>query len=292
MKAILLTLFSFLTITFLYAVQLPNSDFSQWTDDRGFDEPIAWENSDFYIHAFTPNGPFGVNKSTMANQGDYSVQLVTFNRTDIDGAEGNYPAFIQKGMSVSQKPHVLRGSVQTNLLPGDSAAVGISAYKNNVLIGEGAALFGGTTQSFAPFEAVISYTEEGTPDSIVVVAISTIYNQFTEGEIHIDYVSLDYTAVSARDIASKNLQKRVVRAGPNPVTNRFFILVETDRTTSFEINLYDVLGTRVYQQTIPQVERGNKEISIDIPNHLSNGMYIFEVKSADFRHTNRISIRR
>lgn len=136
-------------------------------------------------------------------------------------------------------------------------------------------VFGGSSGTFdvlvnGNFVGTIDYSDtEGTftiPNINVENNVSVVINGNSTGSNRVIFDNLSYTCYSVLNIEEFNTDS--IKLHPNPVKNNLTIDLKSDVSTDIEI--YDILGKRVYRSTL------NKTSTINLQS-LKTGIYIVKI---------------
>ena len=91
-----------------------------------------------------------------------------------------------------------------------------------------------------------------------------------------------------REIASSSIK---IKAYPNPATDFLNLSFDLDNSSDVSIEFYNVLGSRVYQQSLGYMWAGFNEARVDVTN-LPSGIYVATLKNGNNQSTVRVKITR
>ena len=91
------------------------------------------------------------------------------------------------------------------------------------------------------------------------------------------------------EVGIENIEVAVkdVRIYPTPFTEKLNIDIMMDRASQLRINLYDLNGQLLSEQTV-QVQQGINNISLNNVSHLKQGVYLLSITSNDYSKTFKV----
>jgi len=157
---------------------------------------------------------------------------------------------------------------------GVSSCGGLSIPKYNAI---GAAL---ETRSITgiPFYPTSAVEWKFVTSSIISAQLTTgfrikfLFNGWGGNNIFIDDINIDITT-GTKDI-SELIESTTIF--PNPTSNNCYLKFNVLQTKTLAINVFNILGEKVYSISKELFEEGNHEVSLNT-SHLSNGMYIVQL---------------
>lgn len=262
--------------TFLGALaqQIPNNSFEQWTTGSNAD-PVGYATLDGLLFADL------VAKSTDAHDGSFSVKLETqdlsFGRIPGIMFCSNDPAALSFGVPYTAKPTKLKGWVK-HIIPGiDSATfvITLTRFNNATQQTDGVAvaqaIFQGNQTSWTPFEADFQYELNDAPDTILVLAASSITDSINTqlSQIWFDNIILEGVSGS---LVFNPIEVSLLAAHPNPTAGGITVYTPDYRNSDMLV-LTDLTGRVLLTQTI-QGQTNTLQIA-------EAGIYLLEMKNAN-----------
>lgn len=210
--------------TCLYAQQVANSDFEEWTLTEGsggfksYEEPSnGWASGNGAIHIAMGADPV-CEKSEDAAQGKYSAKLTT---RKIFGQIASGSLYTGKfvlnlsdpvksalrGIPFTDSPTAFKGWYKYLPTDNDSATLYavVSYWDGNgrVTIAEARLLVKGTVDSWTEFAIPFTYTSTHAPDTIALVFASSAGGEFFKGSVgstlYVDGIELTYDPMGVDD---------------------------------------------------------------------------------------------
>jgi hypothetical protein len=240
-----------------YAQQLANPGFEQWDTLGDYTQPSNW-------FTLNPLVQFGFEPSTTlttdAHSGNYAVVLTSIagQFTDYSGVlctgpilDQNFEAdFSNIKVAYSSRPSHLKFYYKSLPVSGDQGILAMYLTKwNPVLwqsdtIAEASMLFDAQVNTYTLAELQFDYWNAATPDSMFVIASSSIdgFNPTPESQLVFDDFELVYDPTA---LSSIKQQDWAVHVYPNPASTKFF--VQTPHKVC-SLVLCDVNGKNIVQR--------------------------------------------
>lgn len=276
----------FLIVFLVSQAQIPNSSFESWESFGNYENPTSWD---------TPNdltsslGKIVVSKeSSIVYDGNYSIKI-----TVVSSLFGNLPGMatlgdfsfnmttmspnITGGIPFTQRPLKLKGYYQYEPNTPDNALIGIFLLKENgssydTISADGFEP-GSTVLSWTPFEIPITYRSNDIPTHLNIILMPTNRISPKNGStLYVDKLELVFPSTHIQEDYLQSLKVYSVKS---------YIYVEHNEKSSFEVEIYDVLGHLVHQQKVEK-----KLEIIDLSS--CKGLYIVKVKSISVSKTFKI----
>ncbi|MDD3876458.1 MAG: PCMD domain-containing protein [Bacteroidales bacterium] len=295
MKKIFTTLFTLLIagiFVSLYAQQVPNNGFENWTGGK----PTSWDCANVTGIVTTVTEETGAPYS-----GSKSVKIET--KTSL---VGTIPGFItlgtfdlatqsiNGGIQFPFRPTKLKGFYKYTPGMGDQAffGVGISKWMGTTrdTIGEGLLLAPMPVSTWSPFEVEITWSSTDTPDSlnIIIAASDLVGGGYVVGStLWVDELSFEYTPVGFDE---NDFTSLAVQNYPNPFSKTTLIDFVSPINTIYEFSVYNLIGVEVFKTNIDAQEGLNSYTFSG--NDLPAGMYMYNMKSGNISQTKTMLISR
>ncbi|HNR85826.1 MAG TPA: T9SS type A sorting domain-containing protein [Taishania sp.] len=176
-------------------------------------------------------------------------------------------SMFEEGVSFGQDDVIFYGY---NNIPVYYGNIGAVEYATQQVLGDMV-----TTYSFGAI--AVGYNEEIGPggSSVYVIRLKPWSSFYTSND--------DFTTNPLVNIQSINTDNSAVVVYPNPASS--VINVQTKKSNDYQIQLIDVLGNLVFNQTY----MSTKQLSIDA-THLENGIYLLQLISNEGKSTLKIEI--
>jgi hypothetical protein len=271
-----LVLFMF-CITAANAQQITNNGFEQWTTGLNPD-PVGYVTFDQFV--FTDL----VSKSTDAKVGSYSVKLETkdinlFGETSrVPGImiSSNDPAAFSVGVPYNATPTKFKGWTKHNIPGIDSSTFAITLTRFNTstqqtdAVAAAQAIFTGTQNNWYAFEATFEYATTELPDTMIVLASSSISDSANTQLSSIWFDEIILEGVSGVSVFNPIIIE-LLSAHPNPA-NGVVNIYTPDFSAGDYIVVSDITGRII---STSQISGSNTALRVNI-----SGVLILELKDA------------
>jgi glycosidase len=77
---------------------------------------------------------------------------------------------------------------------------------------------------------------------------------------------------------------------PNPSNGRVRVSLELNDQTSVAVNVYDLAGKKIYSQNENNLNTGQHQLDVQLPDPVTNGMYFLEVTSEEGRGVSKLVV--
>jgi hypothetical protein len=279
---------------------VPNGDFETWTSLGSYENPQYWDTPNQAISFALPFGTKVVTKSTDHESGSFSARLeskqltfpsiivpgvVTLGRLTIDIFTQTFS--INGGVPIHDMPTHLNGFYKFLPKGGDGCAIGIgltrwnNGTRDSIAIGVFSTM--DTVNAWTPFSAPIEYAVTEVPDTMNILAISSIDSTPTAGTVlYIDDISLDYTSGLNREDPAAGIDVYVDRE-----EHQILVCFDFEKPEATAIRLFCMTGQVV--ASIPaQILRKDRRI-LNF-NGFSNGIYVLEILHGGKKYCKKIFI--
>lgn len=278
-QALLFSTLGLLALTPAFA-QIPNGGFEEWTTSGTIEDPTGWAtmNSLTSVMGLDPSCAQG----TGGPEGQYYAQLTT---RDMSGTL--LPGIMFTGSSMMEapgfpntlRPASLSGQWKYTIQSGDTGTVvvGFTKWNNQTLttdnIGNGAAMLLGGVNSWTNFTIPVVYESQETPDTAVVIVMSSLGHPVVGSTVSLDALSFDGTVGVHEATATDEL-----KFYPSPATD--VLHVEAARPIE-AITVFGMDGRTVLERGV-NANRSDLAVA-----DLTTGRYLLQVRWADGRRTVR-----
>ena len=287
-----------IVMTFATKAQIPNSGFETWVDyvDTGdcntphfvYKTPDMWKgslgkNCLLYSYSIEKN-----NESYPAGTGQFSMKIQSDTEDGVRGlagiATGNQspmaPAF-----PITGHPTSLTGYYKFLPLNGDTMNIVVVLFQSGAMVASGTLKGTAAISNWTSFNVPISaYT---TADSALIFLASFNLSGGTlphgNSALYIDNLNFDNLITSVSEQTSENTTFSLY---PNPATDIVTLNIGNINNAALTLNIYNVIGTLVKSEILKQ---NQQQINI---GDLSNGVYMFSIKSKDFTANQRLIIQK
>ncbi len=191
----LLTAVIFLiTMVSVQAQNIKNGNFENWTNVNAYHNPSGMQTFNLQSYFIKQSG--NTTRDTNSHSGSYCARLETISNGNtslaglasigfFDGDNGT------GGIPFTQKPDTAYAWVKYNVLPGDTAAVGVIFKKMGTTYGIGVQFLTGAINGWTKIAMPIEYGISINPDSIIFIAASSISDPstITGSVLYVDDIS-------------------------------------------------------------------------------------------------------
>jgi len=290
-KIYFIYLFTFSISLSLFAQNIPNGNFENWTTTTGYTTnyatPVSWENSNEVTLAPPTNSAL-VTQSDEFQDGASSVKIETKqvgpNPTPGCIALGNYvfkiPGFyvdsMKSGVDYAYRPYKFKGYYKFAPVGSDVMKVSISLTKWNGttrdVIGTGYFKNSIATSTWALIDLPINYISTDTPDTLRIIA-TCLNAGATVGTI----VQVDNFSFEMSNSINENSNINSINLYPNPVNNSFQIDFNNYQGNNVNVNIYNLAGQLFLSKNI-SVNQNKAILSL---TGVVSGNYIIEIKNSN-----------
>jgi hypothetical protein len=274
MKTHLLSAFVLCLFASFANAQILEGGFDNWTPAGSCDEPAGWN---------TVNGTTAILSLCTAEQetsnpyaGSAAIKITSEFRflagQVIPGIVSNGNINIQNqsvtgGVSFTERPTAFAGWYRAAPENGDTYS--LIAVLINEVTGDsvGVAIFEGTSAviNWTQFTQPVQYLNQQTPTLLQITMFASDPLDPQDGST-VYFDELDYESLT---VGIEDYDQAGVNAYPNPVIDDVFFNLGTNELAT--VNIYNILGTSVLQQT---VSKGQNSVSL---RSISNGTYIWQL---------------
>jgi hypothetical protein len=278
------TFILFILISQFASAQLVNGDMEAWTTGASYMEPIGWSTSNVTLVDSAGEAANVFQESTIVAEGTYAARLQTI------GILGNFAyasgaicsgtiervgtSFVfSGGQHITEAPGSLTGQIRYAPVGGDSAFIWVKLthWNTSNLTREDVAygsMTSSTIGSYANFQIPLNYTSTESPDTALIVALSSksiasTGTAFVGSILYLDDLQLQFAA------GVNSTVTKAIHIYPNPATDRLMITNVSGQYDNARI--FDMTGRLIDQIKI-------EANSIDV-SALNNGQYIIEIKN-------------
>jgi hypothetical protein len=278
MKTIPIAIILLLSVSAIQAQQLTNNSFEEWSTGLNPD-PIGFGSFDQFT--FTDL----VSQSNDAQDGAYSVKISTQD-VDLFGSTNRVPGFMfnspsssleSLGVPYNASPTKLKGWTKYNVPGLDTAGiVVVLTYYNTTtlqsdLVAASQAIFTGNQNTWTSFEADFAYSSTNTPDTLSLVASSSLTDSINNQLSTIWFDNLILEGVGGT-MVSNPIVIDILKAGPNPSSGDIYISTP-DFSTGDYLNITDITGRQISMISV---------LSANTGLHINNpGVYFVELNNAE-----------
>jgi len=256
--------------------QIPNGDFEEWTS-TSYKLPtnFSWSSN---LEAIYRSGSSNVGQVPSAFHGSYAVRLETIgtetdtitgflsNASDLKGPD---PAGWKGGIPCAETPTGITGYYMYNVPDNsDSAIIAVMFKKNSISIGTYIYYIGGNKTSFSPFQFTFSPALSQTPDSVLIIFVSSDVLHSERGKPGSVLVldSISFTGVSNQPSLLNGDFEQWSDYSTSPILNSWYSNYDNvTRTSDAKSGMYAVQLT-----TIAEENNGNFRLSA---GYISNGIW-------------------
>ena len=179
MKLLLLSLLSIIVnIAYINAQTVTNGSFENWSMITAYEEPdnMISQNIQAYFNTLTGN----VVKSTDKVEGNYSVKMTTIitNGDTISGMVTNssFGSDFSGGQAYTHQPDSFYFASKSNILPNDTALIGVFFKKNGSFIAIAMKKLVGTQATWKNYALNIHWIINAQPDTVIFIAASSDFD--------------------------------------------------------------------------------------------------------------------
>jgi hypothetical protein len=262
---------------------IPNGDFEIWQSNS---ELSNWNTTNKFG---TSMGIFPVSKDSIAESGKFSILMKTYstpigmNIPSVISLGDIAVGSVSGGIAFNSRPKSLTG-FYIHPTFGDAPLVAVMFFRHNGsnldTLGGGKITLSDSTTSYKQFVINLSYKSESEPDLMNIV-ISTDANH-PGSTLLIDNLQFNY---GSDVITNPFNNSNNIKIYPNPA-NDFLIIENNQFSGSFQINILDILGTKVCDYT---VNSGSNMIDL---SNLKSGVYFISYNIYNTIHQDKIIIER
>lgn len=255
MKAISLTIATILTLlTTAQTNPIVNGfeGFENWTTGNVGEMPTNWDgfNREVIFNGMPVGEVECIRKDSLdPKEGNYSVMMTSTSVMGGPAVPGLFTSGtltidwnaqngdITGGEAFSQRPVKVKGWYKYYPVNNDTSFIALELTENNNEIGSGRIDLSGSTEDWTPFEFEIEYSSSTIPDSLNIVAASTVKSEnLPEGsELHLDGLELVFETASI-----ESNQTSLVNLYPNPTHNE--LKITNLQVGMNKIRLYSIQG--------------------------------------------------
>jgi Secretion system C-terminal sorting domain len=281
-RIILPSMFAFLLSFNLFAQNVPNGGFENWTSGN----PDNWF-ADNIASIATP-----VTQSSTAHSGSSSAKGAVIN--SIGGLIG--PGLLAGpgggGFAVTQRFKTVTGYYQLNPIQGDNLILNFLLFKSGSVIGTGEAILTAAASSWTQFSIDFAYITSDIPDNCELqfaIAGPTSSSDYHLGTYFLlDDVNLTGTATSVNDKNIIPAKFSLEQNYPNPFNPSTKIQYNLPENSFVSLKVYNSIGQEVASLVNTVVPAGSHEITLDA-SKLNSGVYFYTLKAgSDFVQTRKM----
>ena len=281
----------FLTVFFGYGQQLPNSDFEEWIEESGYQNPLDWHTPNEFTNLAST---IVVDKSNDSYSGEYSARLET-KHINFLGYEFLAPGLItladfnvdiltlafsySGGFFLQQNVQKLTGMYKYQGVGNDSAVILMYNFRNQEgedydTIGRGYSYLH-DAEEWTPFTVNMRYINGHVPDTFNILIMSTTDEGLADFEHAGSIMFVDSLAIHTNTGVINLWEKPIaMHVYPNPATS--VINFETNETgKDRKLIISDPTG-----KIISRLSFKEKTITFNI-SEFSTGMYSYSVVEAN-----------
>ncbi len=287
MKKIFTILFLLVCASSVNAQQIANNSFEEWTTGLTSD-PVGYLTFDSFILTDL------VSKSTDVQDGNFSVKLETKDVDlfgDISRVPGimfssNDPAAFAVGVPYNAMPTKMKGWTKYDIPGIDTGTFVITLTRYNTdlqqtePVGAAQAIFIGTQNNWSEFEATFEYSSTELPDTMIVLASSSITDSVNTQLSSIWFDNITLEGVSGTSVFNP-IVIELLKTHPNPSNGLTNIFTPDYKNGDFLV-VSDLTG-RVL--SITQIFQTTTSVSLN-----STGVFIVEMKDNTGRTFRRSKI--
>lgn len=249
---------------------VPNGDFENWkTNEAGGTTPEHWVAED------NTSDVQNVFKVSPGYNSNYAAELVV---TSIGGT--HKAVFLNSdAIPVNKKFNSLTGYYKGLPIKEDSLNIEIKMYKNWNVVGDGSINFSEEQNSFTKFTIPIQYSSGDIPDTALIFII--VGNKDLINHLGTSYTIDNFNLVDASGI--NDLQASFLSFGdayPSPASQQINIPFELKQAENISINVFDMLGNKVFSMEDKRFLQGTNEINISLSNFYS-GVYYYTISTSN-----------
>lgn len=290
-----------ITLLFIFAAgalaqDIENYSLEKWTSKTQngftFEDPDEFNTSNPYMAQINQSN---VTKSSDAHFGAHSAKLenmyVGLLSVTVPGVlaygqiglDGNYNPTFGPGKPFADRPDTISAYVKYD--PDGADTFGVfavltkwnSASNSRDTIGFGSYQNGNTINSWTGIDMAMNYTSMDTPDSILLVFLSSTRYQSSSAPassvLHVDGIhTSNMTSVGMAPFK----EKLDVEVYPNPAQDNIHFRVNVV-SEDLVVNIYNVLGMKVDSRAME-----NGELAMDVSRY-DKGLYFYEIKGKNDR---------
>ncbi len=294
MKKLTIILTVLIAITIKTNAQIPNSGFENWTTIGSYEDPTGWFDCNF-----SSSGTFyPVTKSSdhyPISVGNYSIRLenqiplsncssVGFAYTGEGSINSCHPSF-----PIIGHPTSLCGYYKCFPQNNDTMQIGLMLWQNGIWIACAEFLCTQTVSNWTSFNIPISAYTIADSATITVAAFyndttcGTPYGPFGNSVLYIDNINFDNLITSVSEQTSENTAFNLY---PNPASDIVTFNTDNINNASLTLNIYNIIGKLIRTETLLKIQ---KQISV---KDLNTGIYMVEIKSADWSKKQKLVIQK
>ena len=248
---------------------VPNGDLETWvTNEAGGITPEHWVAED---NTSNVQNVFKVSRGFNSN---HAAELIV---TSIEGSRK--AVFLNsESIPVNKKYDFLTCYYKGLPIHKDSLNIKIEMYKNWDVVGEGMISFSGVQSSFEKLTIPIQYSSEDVPDTALIFII--VGNKDLINHLGTSYTIDNFNLTDASGI--NDLQVSFLSFGdayPSPADQQINIPFELKHAEIISINVFDMLGNKVFSQKDKKFMQGKNEINISL-NNFNSGVYYYSINTS------------
>ena len=279
---------------------IPNAGFENWIDNVTYEDPQDWGT----LNAATAGlGSIAVTKATATAdvyEGDFALRLESLNVANQNapglattGIVNIITQEIDGGAPFTARPVAIKGWYKYIPVNTDtaSAEVILSRWNSNTqsreTIGRGLFEQSAAVAAFTEFTIPIDYTSSETPDTIVIVLLSSQNGSAQAGSVlFVDDLSIQLTATAINTPKKSDLPEFTIT--PNPTSDIFNLIYSKDATVETVIEIISPDGKQVQSPYIDlSISTGQMTLSANSMD-LSPGIYFVRITQGNNSATKKL----
>ena len=291
MKKIYLSLIFAIACSFTVFSQIPNSGFEDWTTVGSYEEPVSWTSFNSMTAEF---GVYTCEKGTPGSPGNYYLKLTSKDVMGLAVMPGyafcgtlDFDNEIMSGFPFTGRPANLTGKWQHMIFGNSQGMVGVQltkwdeATQTQVVIASLEYTLTGMAMSWSNFSLPLTYLDSRTPDTCMIVFMSSGEEPTANDYIYVDNLSFSGTVAGIDQSSLNNMQ-----VYPNPAKNQITIECSDELDQNGTITIVNLIGKTVHSE--PFVS--NKQ-TLNIEN-LNNGIYFVTIQTKEGTTTQKVVVNR
>ena len=295
MKSLLLSMgtFTLLCLSFFdMNAQIPNGGFENWTNMGAYNNPVGWQTLNDYTAEVSV---FTCTKGTPGNPGASFIKLTSkaFNATIFKGiaVAGQLDVVTATpflGVPFADRPEKLSGKWQHMIVGSSQGYIDIfltrwdASLNARVPVATKHQQLSGMALSWSNFEIPLVYTDDGTPDSCMIVLSASGTNP-TDG----DYLWVDDLAFQG-SVEVENIPTTCTKVigFPNPASSSVSFMLNGLNNEVVRMMISSQMGALVRNEGL-RIENGLIKVNIE---EFAPGAYIFQFFYGDKKELVKIVV--
>ncbi len=281
-----------LLYTGLASAQIPNAGFEDWTNLGAYNNPVGWQTLNDYTAEISQ---FTCTKGTPGNPGGSFIKLTSkgfksfvFTGIAVAGQLDVITTTPYAGYPFTDRPEKLTGNWQHMIFGSSQGYIDVfltrwdATLNARVPVASKHEQLSGMAMSWENFEIPLNYTDDGNPDSCMIVMSAS-----GDNPTHNDYLWIDNLAfqgsVGIQNIAGSYV---TIEGYPNPANHQVSFRLNAKNNEQVRCVISNQVGAIVRNERMRIV---NDIVSLKV-EELNAGIYIVQFYYSDKKELARIVV--